>query len=73
MKHEIGEYFREEENQTIIDKHIIGKTVTPNEGRGKACVVNAGCDASGEYITAKFLGISYKIRKELFGHFKLID
>ncbi|MCJ7816606.1 MAG: hypothetical protein MUP55_02000 [Candidatus Aenigmarchaeota archaeon] len=72
MKHKIEQYIQKVENQIIIDKGIIGKTIQANDG-DKAQVLSVGCDASGEYITVKGIERGYKIPKPLFKHFKLID
>ena len=72
MKHKIEQYFREEENQIIIDKSIIGKTIQDSDSN-KAQILDVGCNAEGSYITVKGAGRGYKIPEPLFKHFKLID
>jgi hypothetical protein len=69
----IDDYIREEGNQIIFDKRIIGKKIISDYKDGEARVLEVGYDSNGPYIIVKGKENHYKISSEIFNFFEIID
>ena len=73
MRGSIEQYVRQEGDERIIDRDIIGEKIQANDGSNTGQVLSVSRDAGGEYITVKGPEGIYGIRIPVFKFYQLIE